>query len=221
MAYTPFTRFVMGGTTDPGTLTQSEIWACSISMMHGTELDGPIPLPMTWLNEIQAGVKTWFQSANAMISTKSQLTYLKANTIGPNGKYLDPTTANTYTYSVPGVGSVAPTTPSICSCCLSWTTPRLRGPGSHGRIFPPNNATSGAATLIINSTVQGNLITSSKALLTVLQNLSGTQTGMPCIASNVDGTIQPITGVRIGNVLDVQRRRKDALRETYVSSSWS
>jgi hypothetical protein len=34
------------------------------------------------------------------------------------------------------------------------------------------------------------------------------------------GVIREITGVRVGNVIDVQRRRKDAIQEVYSAGPW-
>jgi hypothetical protein len=55
------------------------------------------------------------------------------------------------------------------------------------------------------------------ALLAILKTNPPTPVGtsfVPIVASE-QGVSEAITGVRVGDVFDVQRRRKDALREVY------
>lgn len=220
MAYAPFSRFVMGGTTDPGTGVQEEIWACTISVLNFDGGVGPILDPETYLQEVKTPIATWFASGAAKNSNKSLLTYIKCNAISADGTYTDPSHSFRYDYPSPAVGTAAPNAPGIISVCMSWTTDKTRGPGSKGRIFPPNSAAASVGTLLIGGTVQTNLVLSAKELLNAVANSTGTQPGVPVVASNVNATNTPITGVRVGNVCDVQRRRKNELTETYAADIW-
>jgi hypothetical protein len=211
-----------------GTLTEQsagdEIWSCSI---NGFETISPTIEVMdvvgagpAYLTAIATAVKTWFTSANAYIPSGCSLTQLKVASIGTDGKYTDPPAVLAVTGAA---GTQSPLSPSFCCVAVSFTTPQKTGrKGRYGRIYPPNYAIGAAAGSVVGSTGITNLVTSTKALLTAISNSAGPtgQNFVPCVVSQSSVGWEQITGVRVGNVMDVQRRRKDAVSEVYTASAW-
>lgn len=221
--YVPHTRVTFGGANQqiPG-----EIWSCNVNVQRPAPDFGPLLDHEAYLNAIQAALTAWFVSSTNKISNVATLAYVKANAIGTDGKYSDPTVTHQHNYTSTIVGGSAPSAMwGLLSFATSWTTARMRGVGSHGRVYLPNYTLPPAANggVTIDVTAQSLLLTAGKGLLTVLAS-SGATLCEPIVASkggkSGGGINSKITGVRIGNVVDVQRRRKNALLETYVAGAW-
>lgn len=106
--------------------------------------------------------------------------------------------------------------PPQCAIVVSHLT---LGAGSRnrGRAYLPAPAASGLTTLgRITSTVRGELLTAYAGWLGAL-DAAGSQ---PIVRSEVGGgAVSFITSVRVGDVVDTQRRRRGALGESYASMS--
>jgi hypothetical protein len=112
---------------------------------------------------------------------------------------------------------------------LSWET-HVIGPRGRGRIFspvPPVGALNSVG--VLSSTYQDDAVASAKALLEGL-SYSGTGGTTAHLRSVVTGPssgggISPYTrygtiiGVRVGSVVDTQRRRRNKQPEAYVEDS--
>lgn len=217
MAWSPHARVVFGGALNDLGLLGSDIWQCTVNVV-------PLDMVEGWcdpyLAAIQAPLKTWFTAVASEMSTNADLRFIKANLIGADGHYSNPTVTHRFDYTSIGVGAKAPTMPGYLSLAMSWSTALTRGPGSKGRIYPPNAPTAaGSGQSVANSTSTNNAMNAAKALLTVLASTTTTQ-ATPVIASGVNAAVTPITGVRCGNLIDVQRRRRNSINETYVAAAW-
>jgi hypothetical protein len=178
------------------------------------------------LADIAGTLSTWFTSTTNGKSFPNDVTleWVKLNNIAPTGKYNNPAHPHVYYYPSARTGPVASggLVPWYMSPAYTFTTALSRGPGSHGRAFLPVGVGS-AHSPIMDSTTQSALITHAKAMLNAIRRApSGAGAGdgvIPVVASS-RGVTQPITGVRIGNVIDVQRRRRNAWAETYVAATY-
>lgn len=217
MAWARHMRVTFGGNlSDLGTMA-TEIWQCNVNI-NPTSLNDAFCDP--YLAAIQAALKTWFITAANQISSAADLRYIKCNLIGVDGLYENPTVTHRYDYTSIGAGGSTPTIPGDMCLAYSWSTALMRGPGSKGRIYPPNAPTTAAAgSMIASGSSISAAVTSAKALLTVLAS-SSTTAAVPVIASGVNASLTPITGVRVGNLFDVQRRRRNAAPEIYSASVW-
>jgi len=218
MVYAPHVRFQMGGELDPlGTGAWNEVWQCTI---NGNGVGDPPE--DAWLASRGPAVKTWFTDTLQQMSFRSRISWCKLNVIGADGKYTDPAHPHTIAFT-PGVGynSTSSVRPSFVALCLSWTTANLRGPEHTGRIYVPTGVASNSfGTDNISTADQSAMVTSGLALLTILNTtVSGWQFN-PVIASKVDASNTTITGVRVGNIYDIQRRRKNKQAETYLAAAW-
>jgi len=214
MAYAPHVRVQFGGTiTNAG--EPNEVWSCSVNVTPASGFQ-----ILAYMDEMAPELLAWFRSVNSHCASNASLDYLKVNAIGPDGKYVDPTTTNVHDYSAPNSGGEPPIWPSILTVVTSWRTELQRGPGSRGRIYLPNWTHGSASTIVLSVTDQENYLNAGLALLDVIANTPGGHHAVPVIASNVNATNTPITRVEVGNIVDVQRRRKDAYTEVYVASDW-
>lgn len=213
--YSPHTLVAWGGT-----LSDGEIW------QNGVRVVGFEDQPLTesacveYMEGFAPDLSDWFSDDDNNMATDAALTWLKVNNIGPDGRYVNPTDTNVYDYSSPVPGISGQSAPDFCSICFSWTTALMRGPGHTGRIYPPNYTYTALGSRF-SSAGQVRAVATAKALLTVMAHPSEGPNVTPVVASRVNGVLAHITGVRVGDVYDVQRRRKNALPENYESDSFS
>ena len=198
-----------------------EIWQCHVRGLFDSEADYS---DMQSICDIIAGrLRTWFGASANYMSSAATLNWVKLNEIGPDGRYVSDIT--NITEVTAQAGGQPPHTPSILTCAFSWTTGATRGLAHRGRIFPP--VALDAVTTGTVGTKQSNYRTSALSLLTAIAP-TGTLThdGLPPYVVSPGGkhssvgVARRITGVEIGDLVDVQRRRKSALPEAYVSASW-
>lgn len=98
-----------------------------------------------------------------------------------------------------------------------------RGLGRFGRIYlPPCGVGIGQDGLMDGSTVNG-MFTSVKTLLSDLSNLPGidAEWGLVVAGRTGSGTLRPVDRVRMGKVMDTQRRRRRSLVEGYLSDAFT
>lgn len=225
MAFSPHYRLTFGGTLSEGDSGPiDEIWQCNVSLLPygGGTLDEDL-----YMEQIDPTIRAWFSDTASGMSNAAVLNFLKCNEIGADGRYTSRTTSHRRDLTPTG-GAVTPQNPEIISCCLSWITGVARGPGSKGRIYPPNPTYGSRSSMLIASSEQGAAAAAGVKLLQVLNNandgpfrptpLGHYEDARPVVASSVNGSLNGIIGCRAGSVKDVQRRRKDAIRETYVTS---
>lgn len=217
VAYTPHILVQWGGRLlNP--ILGADIWTNSVRA-HWTN-SGGITTMEGYLNEMSPNLKTWFIGANSGMASIATLDFVKANQINAAGHYVDPVTHVRF-YPAGTVGGAAPTAPQFTSVVWSWETPIVRGKAAKGRIYPPNfTGTSPEFAGALNAQQQQNNLTSALALLAVIANRDASWI-TPAIYSESSGEHQDITGVRVGNVMDVQRRRKNAYVENYREASFT
>lgn len=216
MAFSPHLRVSFGGIISLGGLP-NEIWECNVSckLPSGGETAAD---QEAYLGDIIAPLNTWFTAASSGISQDAYLQFVKANQIGPTGAYADAETTHEHFYASGIHGGVAPLHPQIMSLATSWTTGISRGPGAHGRIYLPNYTWGNVGSMLVPADQCHTAAVAGNALLMLLNEPpGGSNVATPIVASKVNGTNAIITGVAVGNILDVQRRRKDAYRESYAT----
>lgn len=215
MAFAPHSRVSFGGTLSPsGFGDTGDIWQCNVSIVNGS-IGGGFDNG-AYLEEIAGPLLAWYQAPANGLSIGAFLRWVKCNAINADGTYFDGNNTNVHDY--PGDltrGGAQPKNPDIISIATSWRTSKARGPGSHGRIYLPNNTYGETTDITIAPPDQLKAANAGKALLQVLANGPGI-TVTPVVASKVNATNTPITRVAVGSVKDVQRRRKNAIKETYT-----
>jgi len=216
VAYAAHTLVTFGGVLNTAA-DVPEIWQCGIRVTD-TVGGGPLADHDAYLEGIHGPLSTWYAApSNAGLPATSELSWVKANSINAAGKYAEPTT-HVYDYPAPVAGglaaNIAGVLPDILCLAVSWTSAKKRGKSHAGRIYLPNyflpSLTPGSMRIMADWNRQW--AAKAAALLALIANSA--VHAVPIIASPSGPTAQ-ITGVRVGDVIDVQRRRKDAYKESY------
>lgn len=177
------------------------------------------------LEDFKDEVVTWFGRGTSFISSQARLDRVSLNAIGPDGHYADP--GNPHDFDFPS--ATAPTGPSAVTSwpqlttCVSLRTAVSRGLGTHGRVYTPT-ALASAATGRVSAGNAASIATSFKDFIVALNAIDqllvagNVRVG---VVSNVGspGPSRIVTNVLVGDVLDTQRRRRNALVETYSAAT--
>jgi hypothetical protein len=169
-----------------------------------------------------------FIPVNAMLNT------VKWNRIGADGHYA----SSTNTRLVEGlelIGANAAIHPTSSAMAVTWTTNATRGLARQGRTFFPTNAPIQRTDFqisVTNAQTMANTCTELIAALNDAVNVgvdwsdSDPTTGQlgdassACVASVMSpirsGATRIISGAKVGQTMDVQRRRRNAWDETYA-----
>lgn len=230
MVYKRHWLLSFGGTVANG----QDIWSNNIRMTND-ETGQPDTVPgstlETLLDDYVADIRAFIGNTNAYIYNGVTCSWVKFNEIGPDGHYVDKTT--THLRVLNGTGNLAPifgtagtpTPPSYQSVCVTTLTDRARGPASKGRLYLPQCAAPLQGPGRMTSTVSQNIATAAASFFTALGDEAGVDvTAMrPAVVSNVGnpGPTSVITKVKVGDVPDVIRRRKNNLVEAYATANVS
>lgn len=150
--------------------------------------------------------------------------WVKFNQIAPNGGYVDEGTTHVVELGTAVKGPTTPAFPPQISLCVSFLTPVARGYASKGRLYVPvPGLVVQVATGRVATTALQGIADSWATFLEELGNMPGLDLTdiVPSIVSRTPlaGAQNPINGVRVGDVLDTQQRRRNAMVETYVAAT--
>lgn len=217
--YHPHTLVAFGGILNAAA-PDKEIWQCGVRVVSGGGGNTSLADPAGYMAAVTPLLSSWFIDpgpSGGSFADTAVLSWLKVNNIGANGHYSDPGAVNIVDYpgGRPGAGSnVAGSAADILCMAISWGTAKAVRKGSyasHGRIYPPNYY--GLAGSRMRNGANIAWAARGKALLELLA--VAPFNAVPVVCSPHAGEFEPITHVRVGDVIDVQRRRKSALKETY------
>lgn len=194
-----------------GTLCDTESWACSLHYLtqEPTLLD---------LEAIKAAAKTFLQDGATGFNKSATMTFIKANPLNPaTGNYSLATESHELNFAPlsPSSGSVLG--PPQLSVVVSLETARARGLASKGRFFPPWAGTVGQNGKIAGPDTSSAQYAIAQGAIVMIRALDamGPIPGQVVVFSLKGQIAEPVTGVRVGNVVDTQRRRRASLIEDY------
>lgn len=226
MAYALHSLVTFGGTIGTAGTPSADGWQCGVRI--GADVgDGrliPVPNAASYATTIAGALKTWWTTgAGTYAKSRSDMSldWCKVAQIDTTGKYVAGIPSEIRT--IAQAGSTGATVPPFLAVAVSWTTALSRGRGHAGRVYLPVAGGVSAGTLnssVMPSTYAADFRDWGKALLTALHQTDSGATMWPVVASRLSGTLNRITGVRCGSVVDVQRRRKEQVNETYVSTTF-
>lgn len=236
-AYTPHTLLTFGGALNEG--TDVEQWQCGIrvGMFGGSTSDLRLNDLTAYLNSIHGGLQTaWWAATQSSVqggpASFARIDWLKAANIGADGKYAGATDTaggpNPAQYlTTLGAGySNAGNLPGFVTLAVSFHTAAATKYARHGRVYLPLAlAAQASGSARVPSGTQTNAANLGAAILTAIAKpvsspANNTGAIRPIIASR-HGEVAQINEIRVGDVLDVQRRRKKKLKESYLKQSWS
>lgn len=227
MTYQPHALLRFGGTW-----FVDEIWSCGIRI--GTDSDEAtvaqwvetltqpdLETPSALHLRLAQGVRAWFARSTSRVSSRATLNYVELNAIGPDGRYADPGNPHRIEYAgaeiLQGPGGFA-TWPQLATV-VSFLPAQRRGLATRGRIYVPTGLTSDGSGRIASGDAQGMAASAAELLEWIGDSESLALAGEPraVIASDLGspGPMRIITEVRVGDVVDTQRRRRNQLAEVY------
>jgi hypothetical protein len=209
----------------------SEIWSTGFQM--GSPSASMVNAQAPAAQSIATAWQTFWTAAANKISYQYFAKQVKVAIINEDGT-TDVEKIDYYTYPAPiggGGAALVPYPPQI-TLAATLTSDFQRGLASKGRMYLPGIAEPiDAATGKLGATFQGTLATNFKTFLDSVNTGAGVP-GKVVIASaghkqkTLDANGQPqyllgrtawVTGCRIGNVYDTQRRRRNDLLEAYTT----
>lgn len=202
-----------------GGMPGGERWSCSLSFGNLQNLASSPEEVQAQAQACTGPWSTFFDAGGALIPGGVSLQRVDVRSIGTDGKTVflgQAAPSGTVT------GAGAASLPNQCAIVLSLRT-RAAGPKGRGRMYiPALKATVGSDGRIPPTQRETfaafclNLIT---GLQTAINVPSQTQQWVPVVASGVGaGANNLVTAIRVGDVIDTQRRRRDALSEAYTQS---
>lgn len=193
-----------------------DIWQCTMHMEGNPSLSGQNYDDM--LNDIKGDTVKWFGAINPCPGVK--LSFVKFNEIDPvTRRYVSQTDSHELTFP-PVSGSGSTNFTASASLCVSLLTGAKRGLAARGRIYPPVTP-SAVAVGSDGMVIAGNRDALAAATKTFINDLNewpgATLPGSPkVVVLGRDGSHREVTQVSVGSVPDTQRRRRNALVETYT-----
>lgn len=192
-----------------GRLFDKESWSCSLHVNSTPGLN-------LAASNFQAAFVGWMQRAGSKISGGANLDFVKFNTINPvTGRYTLPISNELVS---PGL-AVGPAIASHGQLALAITTNTAlaRGRGHAGRFYAPVGQHTIDTATGLNSGADATLVlTSALTLIRDINTIVGAGSSV-VVFSKRGQSVQPVTGLRVGRVMDTMRSRRRSLPESYVS----
>lgn len=222
MVYQPHALLRFGGRW-----YDTEQWSCGLRLItddNDTTVAAWEEACVDLVEDLAPMVAAWIGRSDSTVSTKAKLDKVSCNSIGPNGLYSDPGNPHDFFYasgSAPTGTSPTNTWPQL-AVCVSLRTAVTRGYATHGRVYTPASCTAGTTGRI--PTVQRDAIANSfrdliEDINTEDRLMIGGNIRVGVVSDMGDpGAARIVTNVMCGDVIDTQRRRRNALVESYYST---
>lgn len=159
-------------------------------------------------------ISAWFIRPGTGISYTAKLEWIKLAHIGVDGLYVEDAFVRDLPASIRG-GLAEPVAPQL-SVALSMQSLIRRGPGKDGRIYPPQ---TGTVALNGTDSISGSRAESFQTLLNAINDLEvdpGISASVILVSPLKGGFSSYVRKVRVGNVIDTQRRRRNKIQEVYT-----
>lgn len=191
--------------------TGQEIWQTSV------RIDSSTAPTETELEGYATAYANFHAASGAGIGNAVRFLAVKGALIDASGHYPNDFEASEYVRPTPLVGGGPGIGIPQLSTVLTLNTTRSRGLGSVGRMFPPSTAFSPQPDgRMSTGTAQG----LADLGATLISDINAAAPGNVTVFGQTgSGTAFEVTGVRVGRVIDTQRRRRNGLAEDYLEST--
>lgn len=199
-----------------GTLPGGEVF--SINPAFQGDFDTTVPTQaqlQAWADDMVGDVTGIVGTTmRTFLSTAAAVTAFRVAYYGADGLLGDYAVAQ-LTTPFPGTGNLRLPPTSAAAMSLYTATQTRRG---RGRVFwPAMGATLDVDSGRFTSGQTGLLAADAVSMLGAMQDAAPVSLGViPTVFSKVSGGVHPVTQVRVGDVPDSQRGRKDALSDVYA-----
>lgn len=206
----PFLRLVASGT-----LYNTDIFSWSLSFARDFP-DGGSLAP----NEVPQGVIDAVSAFHnsSVHAAQARLTMIKLNEIGTDGRYTNQGDTVLHEFETPIPGVSANTPPPQTSLAITLRTAKRRGRAHAGRFYTPLPGYSLTGGMLSSANQQDAALAATTMLDAITAALPGSY--RPFVMSDLGtGTMEPVTHVAVGRVLDTIRSRRNAFAEEYFEGS--
>ena len=157
-----------------------------------------------------------FWAGNFGVGRQAALDLIKLNTIGPDGKYLQPYTVLRELSPVVASGGTPSPFPPQVSCVVTLETGQNRGLAARGRVFLPAPMATVQSDGRMAVADRDAISAGARALVNTINTAASPDRVI--VASDVrEGAIRQVTAVSVGLVLDTMRSRRTSLQEDRAS----
>lgn len=219
----PFMKLTFGGTQAKG----QDIWTCGINLsIQNDELIPVVPTNAVvafenYIKDVDADIidifTNYISNSDMNIPSGATLDYIKLAVIDTNGQYI--VDAHTWEPQEVTGGEGKFYVPQV-SIVMTLQSDKRVDPGKYGRFYLPTTATNVRGGYRPTNTDKKAELTAN--LLAALNRRVGggladvrVRPAAVTSASNFSGSYRPFTTVKVGNVFDTQRRRRNKIGETY------
>lgn len=210
-----------------GELPGKEQWSCGLRiapmLAEAANTFTAEELAGAGLEGITTAIVNFHTRASTGIHNAAKLQFVKANFIGPDGKYESFTTNVSNLANTPGAVVGQPPPPNQVALAVTLRADVARGPASKGRFYLPlvTMGTMDATTGLLAADFVGGVEESATTLVADLNAavlIPATPAWKVAIMSRrVQGpATREVKNIVVGRVADTQRRRRRSLAESYV-----
>lgn len=228
MPYAQQQIYMTWGGTLPSTtsVTGPEIWQCGVRFSSlgglGSAVGGFNAFSLSDCANI---IKTFHSSATVYIAGDVRLDWVKAALLRTDGEYAVQPRVHGFVPGIVGGGGSGFLQPLQASIAVTLWSGETLGRANYGRFYLPTpSLPRGYGLASIGDTNAQNI---ADAARTMLQQLDGEVSTVDwdwqlSIMSSVGtGDAKPVKEVRVGNVVDTQRRRRNAVTEKYFVAPYT
>lgn len=208
MAYPgSFLRLVVSGT-----LYGTEQFAWSLAISRNFETD---PAPDTIPQALIDAVVAYHSDPATQTGARAELTMIKLNEIGPNGRYANPSETVLHEFETPVAGEGNASQPPQTAVAVTLRTAVRRGLAKSGRFYLPHLSYGPSSDGRMLAGQAENIATATTTFLQAINPALGGNWA-PAVTSDVrEGAIRKVTHCEVGRVLDTIRSRRSSLEEDY------
>lgn len=170
----------------------------------------------TALPNIATSIQEWFVDNRLGMPNSATLEWVKLAYIKPDGEYFRDADVYDYPSAVvgtqPGLGKLVQQ-----STAVTFESARRRAPGRFARIYPPMTGTPGNDGYVSHGEAEGIRDATAEMIAEITEDLrvASGQNIVPIVASQKTTSNNEIVTVKVGRIVDVQRRRRNRLPELY------
>nr|CRY97767.1 hypothetical protein [uncultured prokaryote] len=208
---TDFTRLTFGGSLADG----NEIWNCGFALGYNPEDTDWSATTYGIKDDITDLIKDFWSDGTLSTPHGATLEYVKYAHVGTDGKYMEAPIVDDFA-AVHGAQTGA-YVPQI-STVVTLFTDKYKDPGKYNRFYLPFGSLSGTDVYELPVIEQDRLLTAAQTLFNSIaaMTITGGYVRVNVVtASGASGTPLKAVGVKVGRVLDTQRRRRNKLPEAY------
>lgn len=199
-----------------------EIWSCGLSLItyKGNSTDNVLWTEFeSKMAAVVTEVEDYISHQNTFVPKGVKLEWVKAARIGTDGKYV----SEPYILPASAEGYYADNYVPQATFVNTLVSNQWRNPGKYNRFYLPGFLPGGGGIYKLSPTDNQAYVT---ALKSFIEGLNSAVSGLPNLSSLYVGVVSNVGSgqsnevieVRVGNIIDTQRRRRNALVEDYKTA---